>query len=312
MNIHFGSDRQPGVRPALRGIIAGVALVVSMASVPIFAGTAEAATGTVITTANTPFGKALVVGSGPYAGFSLYFITSDHGKSFGCTSKPVSTPVGTLLCTGPSNDPNAEWPAITTNGAPIAGPGVSQQRLGTVRRAGVGDQITYAGHPLYLFDESPGQVTGEGWDEPSLPPWHGIWYLIAPSGRALPWAGTLTTTRIGGRKVLAAQMLTAIGWVDFPVYTYSKDAPRHSACQGSCAFAWPGMLTAGTPGLSGGLSPSKLGTLHTPNGTQVRYAGHPLYLFAFEGIAPTATGFAATGNGNGVHVDGGTFRLVTP
>jgi hypothetical protein len=56
----------------------------------------------------------------------------------------------------------------------------------------------------------------------------------------------------------------------------------------------------------------ELGTLHTPNGTQMRYAGHPLYLFAFEGIAPTATGLAPTGNGNGISVDGGTFRLVTP
>ena len=115
MNTHFGSDQSPGVRPGLRGIVAGAALVVSLASVPVFAGTAWAATGTVITTAPTAFGRALVVGSGPYAGFSLYFITSDHGRTFGCTSKPVVTPVGTLLCTGPSNDTNAEWPAITTD-----------------------------------------------------------------------------------------------------------------------------------------------------------------------------------------------------
>ena len=187
MNTHFGSDQSPGVRPGLRGIVAGAALVVSLASVPVFAGTASAATGTVITTAPTAFGRALVVGSGPYAGFSLYFITSDRGRTFGCTSKPVVTPVGTLLCTGPSNDTNAEWPAITTTGTPIAGSGASQQLLGTVWRTGVGDQVTYAGHPLYLFDQGPGEVTGEGWDEPSLPPWHGVWNLMAPSGRALPW-----------------------------------------------------------------------------------------------------------------------------
>ena len=312
MKLHVGSDRPPGIRRGLRGIVAGAALAVGIASVPIFAGTASAATGTVITTAATAFGRALVVGSGPYAGFSLYFITSDHGRTFGCTSKTVSTPVGPFLCTGPSNDPNAEWPAITTTGAPIAGPGVSQQRLATVWRAGVGDQITYAGHPLYLFDQGPGEVTGEGWDEPSLPPWHGIWNLIAPSGRALPWAGTLTTAKIGGRRVLATPMLTGIGWLDFPVYSYSKDTPGHSACKGSCALAWPGMLTSGTPGVSGGLSAAKLGTLHTPDGTQVRYDGSPLYLFAFEGLTTTATGFAATGNGNGISVNGGTFSRLTP
>lgn len=312
MNLHSGSDHAPGVRPGLRGIVAGAALIVSVASVPVFAGTASAGTGTVIATATTPFGRALIVGSGPYAGFSLYFITSDHGRTFGCTSKPVSTPVGTLLCTGPSNDTNAEWPAITTTGPPIAGPGASQRLLGTVWRAGVGNQITYAGHPLYLFDQAPGQVSGEGWDEPSLPPWHGVWYLMAPSGRALPWAGTLTTTKIGGTKVLAATMLTAIGWADFPLYGYSKDTPGHSDCTGACARAWPAMLTSGTPGVSGGLSPANLGTLRTPNGAQVRYDGTPLYLFGFEGITLTATGFAATGNGNGISVNGGTFTLVTP
>ena len=107
-------------------------------------------------------------------------------------------------------------------------------------------------------------------------------------------------------------MLTAIGWVDFPLYGYSKDTPGHSDCTGACARAWPAMLTSGTPGVSGGLSPTNLGTLRTPNGTQVRYDGTPLYLFAFEGITLTATGFAATGNGNGISVNGGTFTLVTP
>src|SRR5271165_587686 len=86
------------------------------------AGSALAASsGTVITVANTPFGKALVVGSGPYKGFSLYDITSDHPPSYGCTTTPVSLPglPPNFLCTGPSNDHNAEWPAITTTGAPI-------------------------------------------------------------------------------------------------------------------------------------------------------------------------------------------------
>ena len=213
MNNHVGSDQAPGVRPGLRGIVAGAALVVGMASIPAFAATASAATGTVIATATTPFGRALVVGSGPYAGFSLYFITSDHGRTFGCTSKPVVTPVGTLLCTGPSNDINAEWPAITTTGSPIAGPGASQQLLGTVWRAGVGDQVTYAGHPLYLFDQGPGQITGEGWDEPSLPPWHGQWWLVNPDGNFQEWSQTLTTSTLADHAVpLSALMLTGAGY----------------------------------------------------------------------------------------------------
>jgi predicted lipoprotein with Yx(FWY)xxD motif len=318
MGIRIKAGRPGGARWKLAGI-AAVAGLAGVAGLPAAAGTAAAATapaaakGTVITTAVNAFGRSLVVGSGKYAGFTLYFITSDHGRSFGCTSKPVKTPVGTLLCTGPSGDTKAEWPAITTSGKPVAGKGVSAKLLGTVKRAGVGTQITYAGHPLYLFDQGPGQVTGEGWDEPSLPPWHGLWYLMAPSGRALPWAGTVTTVTIGGRKVLATPMFTGVGWVDFPVYSYSKDSPGHSACAtGPCARAWPAMLTSGRPGVSRGLSPRKVGTLRTAKGIQVRYRGKPLYLFAFEGLAQTATGIAATGNGNRIKVDGGTFRLITP
>lgn len=88
--------------------------MVGLPVLTVSATTAGAATGTVIATANAEFGKALVVGSGPYTGFSLYMITSDHGTTFGCTAKPVSTIEGMLLCTGPSNDQNAEWPALTT------------------------------------------------------------------------------------------------------------------------------------------------------------------------------------------------------
>ena len=275
---------------------------------------AAAAKGTVITTATTVYGTALVVGSGPFKGFSLYSITSDHGHSFGCTATPVKTVVGSLLCTGPSNDHKAEWPAITTVGKPVAGPGVNAKLLGTVTRKNVGTQVTYAGHPLYLFDQFAGAVSGESWDEPGLPPWHGVWTLLQPSGKALPWVGTLTKATIKGKAVLAAQMNTGIGTLNFPVYSYSKDKPNHSACAiGACARAWPLVLTSGTPGLGGGLSAKNVATLRTPKGTQVSYKGHPLYFFAFEAIAPTHTGgFGPTGNGNGITVAGGTFRLVTP
>jgi hypothetical protein len=57
---------------------------------------------------------------------------------------------------------------------------VSQRLLGRVKRS-FGEQVTYAGHPLYLFDTMAGAVTGEGWDEPGLPPWHGVWSLMRNS-----------------------------------------------------------------------------------------------------------------------------------
>ena len=169
------------------------------------------------------------------------------------------------------------------------------------------DQVTYAGHPLYLFDMSAGQITGEVWDEPGLPPWHGLWYVVSSQGNPVPWAGMLTTSTIRGKVVLAAQMETLAGWISFPVYRYSK-----SQCNGSCARAWPPLLTAGTPGTSGLVKASNVGTRAVAGGLQVTYKGQALYLYGDE--TPNLAGghFVPVGNGNGKKDAGGSFRLVAP
>ena len=169
---------------ALTFIAAGAGIApISLAAAASATGTT---TGTVITTTQGPFGTMLVVGSGKYAGYSVYALTSDQPGSFGCSSTIIKTlPGGPGSCTGPSNDQKAEWPAVTTTGAPVAGPGVSRSLLGAVSRPGIGDQVTYGGHPLYLFDEMAGAVSGQGWDEPTLPPWHGILVAREPV-RAIP------------------------------------------------------------------------------------------------------------------------------
>jgi predicted lipoprotein with Yx(FWY)xxD motif len=286
-------------------IIMIVSAALGMVGLVAGAGTALAtASGTVITVANTPFGTALVVGSGTYKGYSLYEITSDHPPTYGCPATVVPLPPifpPGFTCTGPSNDKNAEWPAITTNGAPVAGPGINASLLGSVSRKGVGRQITYDGKPLYLFDQQAHAVTGEGWDEPSIPPWHGVWFLVKPNGNQLPWISNLTTVTLHGHRYLATPMETGVGWINFPVYE------RAGACPpGPCATAWPYVLTAGHPGTSGGVNPWAVGTRWTRLGTQVTYRGDPLYLFSNEGLNPTT--LTAAGNGNGV----AGFSLVSP
>jgi predicted lipoprotein with Yx(FWY)xxD motif len=300
-----------------RAILAGVTAV-ALCSAPItFPAAASAAakpTGTVIATRPGPFGTMLVVGSGKYAGYSLYLLTSDQPSGSVCTATIIKTlPGGPGSCAGPSNDQKAEWPAITTVGSPVAGAGVTQSLLGVLKRPGIGGQVTYAGHPLYLFDQGPGQVTGEGWDEPTLPPWHGLWWLVSPTGVPLAWPGTLTTTHIGGRAVLAALMFTGIGWEPFPVYSYSKDSASTSACTGPCAAAWPPDLTNGRAALVGSLPAVDVATIKRADGTtQLTYKGKPLYLDGSEGIGLVGGIFAATGDGNGAKADGGTFQLVSP
>jgi len=263
---------------------------------------AQAATGTEVTTASTPFGTALVVGNGKYKGFSLYDLTSDNSPaSFGCTTAPLHLGPQTITCTGPEGDPTAVWPALTTTGAPVAGPGVTASLLGTVTRAGIGTQVTYAGHPLYLFDEAPNQVSGEGFQDPASPLPHGTWFLVQPSGLQLPWTPTLTTLTIGGVPRVAVLMQTLAGWVRFPAYT------RAAACApGLCARVWPYVLSQGKPGVTGGVHASKVGITWTALGPQVTYRGQPLYLFSQESV--NLTTLLAAGSGQGV----GGFALVSP
>ena len=134
------------------------------------AGAATARTGTVIATANGPFGKTLVVGAGQYQGYTVYYLTSDVPPSYGCTTTVQQLPPGPIACTGPEGG-QSEWPAVTTTGEPVAGPGVKQSLLGTVSRPDLGgDQVTYGGHPLYLFDMSADQITGETGTSPACRP----------------------------------------------------------------------------------------------------------------------------------------------
>jgi predicted lipoprotein with Yx(FWY)xxD motif len=266
------------------------------------AAPALAASGTEITTADTPFGTALVVGSGTYKGYSLYDITSDNAPfSYGCTTTVLHLGGQALTCTGPEGDPTAVWPALTTTGPPAAGPGVNPALLGTVHRAGVGTQVTYAGHPLYLFDDAPNQVNGEGFQDPASPLPHGTWFLVKPNGNQLPWTPTLTTVTIGGHKDLAVRMVTLAGWISFPAYTRAAPCPP-----GLCARVWPYVLTAGFPGTSGGVRHSRIGLIRTGLGVQVTYRGQPLYLYSQEQV--NLTTFLAAGNGNGV----AGFSLVSP
>jgi predicted lipoprotein with Yx(FWY)xxD motif len=294
-------------------LLVAVSLTAPLATTSL-AGAASA--GTTISTRTGAFGTMLDVGSGKYAGYTIYMITSDQPPTYGCTTKTISLFGMPIACAGPSNDQKAEWPAVTTIGAPVAGPGVSQKLLGTVKRKGIGEQVTYAGHPLYLFETSPDQITGEGWDEPSIPPWNGLWYLVAPSGEPLAWPGMLTTESVKGKTVLAALEQTLAGWEVFPLYSYSGDTSSASNCTGSCAVAWPPMLTSGNPSLMNSLSASSVGTIKDSDGElQLTYGGKPLYFYSKENVIKGPQGFQTTGSGNGLKAPSpatGTFSFVTP
>lgn len=284
-----------------------------------------------VSAASTPYGRVLVVGSGGYAGCSLYLLTSDQlhaltGAPFACSdnTNPTGKPCDTVL-----------WPALLTKGAPIAGPGVNPRLLGTVTRADLPGlhrvrQVTYAGLPLYRFflDEPPGDMAetdGANLFDPVTSP-TGIWYLVQPR-RGLPAPGQaqlrLETAPVGGatgpdKTVLAATMnddFSLLPQAPFPVYTLSTDRRHTSACQGTCALNWPPVLTSGRPEAGPGVDQHALGIIVRPDGTyQVTYHGRPLYLYIGDAYIPGIPGISgpASINGAGKHTPWGVFNTIPP
>jgi predicted lipoprotein with Yx(FWY)xxD motif len=292
-------------------VSAGVLAALCATIVPSGVASAHtAASGSVVAAVKGEFGTTLVAGSGQGAGTALYSITADYGTHIGCTTKVVEVVGSKMSCTGSLSSSTAEWPAYLTTGKPVAGPGVSQKLLGTVNIAGLGTQVTYNGHPLYLFDGIGGVISGENWDESTIPPWHGNWYLLNAKGAFLPRTALFGTVTIKGKSVLAAYMTVGGGFVLFPVYTYSGG----SACQTICSDTWPPVISQGTAGTAAGLKAGKFGTVARGDGTtQVTYGGKPLYFDSTEVLALTASGVSATGSGNGAKAPTpykGTFSLV--
>ncbi len=269
-----------------------------------------------VSTAQTPgFGRVLVIGSGAYEGCSLYLLTSDRlhsltGVPYACSDNPnvKNKPCDTVL-----------WPALLTDGDPIAGPGVNPRLLGTVTRTDLGlpgapsvQQVTYAGWPLYRFfrDTNPGDTVGATLNDPiTTPP--GIWYLLDPRG-GIPAAGRaqlqLETAPLAGtgpdETVLAATMnpdYTPFPDAAFPVYTLSR--PKHrgrkgtaagAACFRACSVSWPPVLTSGWPEAGPGVDKGAVGVVMRPDGSwQVTYHRRPLYLFNGDayigGTSPVGT-----------------------
>jgi predicted lipoprotein with Yx(FWY)xxD motif len=278
----------------------------------------------------------LVVGSGAYTGCSLYLLTSDQlhalsGADFACSANAnvLGKPCDTVL-----------WPALLTNGAPIAGPGINPTLLGTVTRTDLPgipsvQQVAYAGQPLYRFflDETAGETEGANLDDPVTSP-AGIWYLVNPR-RGHPATGQaqlqLETAPVGGagpeQTVLAATMnndFSVFPNASFPVYTLSRDrgherddvrshdGGHESVCQGQCAVDWPPVLTSKRPEAGPGVDQRALGVIVRPDGThQVTYNHQPLYLFNNDAYIAGITGTKSI-NGAGADTPWGVFNTIPP
>jgi len=278
------------------------------------------------------YGNVLVVGNGKLKGFPLYAFSGDAGGKIRCgTTRATGYDLGPdvnmpLTCTGPERDllngvKSDDWPAFTTIGKPLAGIGVSSRLLGTIVRAGIGAQVTYAGHPLYLFDpvSKPFTPQGEGYMETVKPlaPWHGYWYLVSTTGNDAPGRATLEQgTLPDGSNVLSVVMDANVSPLNATVYTFRRFQPHVSICDTKCSLTWIPVLTSSAPLTGKNVDPRLVGEVRLDNGAeQATYNGRPLFLYAKEkafltpAIQLKSSGTA--GNGNGQSGSGaGTFETI--
>ena len=71
------------------------------------------------------------------------------------------------------------WPPLRATGKPTIGSGADASLIATSTRSNGAKQVTYNGHPLYLFkgDNNPGDTNGQG-----LNAFGGSWYALSPAG----------------------------------------------------------------------------------------------------------------------------------
>jgi predicted lipoprotein with Yx(FWY)xxD motif len=137
-----------------------VTAVAAVAGAGVLALGAAGSTGKpTVNTADNPSIGTILVGA---TGLTLYHYADDHGSVVKCNGACAK-----------------QWPPVlvAAGAKPVAGPGITASRLGTVKRPDGTTQVTYAGWALYRFagDTRSGQINGQGLEKE--------WYALAPSGR---------------------------------------------------------------------------------------------------------------------------------
>lgn len=129
-------------------------------------GTTSGAAAVTVQTRSGPVGTFLTDGSGT----ALYMFASDTSSMSTCSSTCATF-----------------WPPLTTTGTPTASGSATSSMLATITRSDGSKQVSYDGHPLYLFkeDTAPGDTNGQGSSN-----FGAKWWLLAPSGQPITSSGS--------------------------------------------------------------------------------------------------------------------------
>jgi predicted lipoprotein with Yx(FWY)xxD motif len=103
-------------------------------------------------------------------GRTLYLFAKDTGTQSECTGACASA-----------------WPPLQATGSPTVGGGADASLVATTMRSDGSPQVTYAGHPLYLFsgDQAPGDTNGQG-----VVAYGASWYAVSPAGTQITGQGS--------------------------------------------------------------------------------------------------------------------------
>jgi predicted lipoprotein with Yx(FWY)xxD motif len=91
----------------------------------------------------------------------------------------TAAPTKCSTCTGTCA---IEWPPLRATGNPTVGGGATASIVATSARSDGKPQVTYNGHPLYLFsgDQKSGDTNGEG-----VNAFGGLWYALSSAGNQI-------------------------------------------------------------------------------------------------------------------------------
>ena len=141
--------------------LSGAVLVSAALGATNSASSPWASKGAVVALGKTALGKVLVDARGR----TLYLFEKDKRGRSACYGACATY-----------------WPPLLSSAKPRAARGVRASLLGVTKRTDGKRQVTYAGHPLYMYvgDTKAGQTTGEG-----LTDFGGSWDAVAASGRSV-------------------------------------------------------------------------------------------------------------------------------
>jgi predicted lipoprotein with Yx(FWY)xxD motif len=111
--------------------------------------------------ASTTLGQILVNPNGR----TLYLFQGDSGTTSNCSGACASA-----------------WPPLRVSSTTSVGTGANASLLGSTPRSDGAPQVTYNGHPVYLFikDQKAGDTNGQG-----VTAFGALWYALSPAGNAI-------------------------------------------------------------------------------------------------------------------------------